>query len=462
MEAPQKTFGGTYRQLCKDIKEMKDQTDPHLIKGKSPEDVAYWLHIHDLEDNIIFAVLAVEAHDSFQYMERRWETDTFRRYWSHFRKLPERWQASQDEWNDLKALIGHRDWNRQHESLESAYDHLKPAHPVGGWKDDHDWKEDYRASASPKGAIPETREITFGGAFRKLVRDLHHMVYLIDQENPDKALKTNNEGENIREQEIIIREAVKKLSSNELLNAMVAGLKPRQEMFMDYWKDLEKLSSEWEESRTNSVTHVDDRDCKKDRNTLVKIERNIHWACPWGSTGVDEWKKDYRGDLDPLHMTFGRAWRQTRCDMECLSVHLSARQMASRGRKGDSYYWKSVQEREERIRDNVPKLPHHPFFEHMIIPSRFHSRDRERSDFMSAWKKLERLTQEWRRTSEIWNHPKDFEINRNWENDGQVLKALSDNFRSGMPRGLEDNPEWDDDFLPVSRIRNDVDFVVDG
>lgn len=469
-EAREKTFGGWYRHLCDCLGDMRDQTNSSLMKKKQ-KDQQYWDHICRLETRIIMAIMAVEAQDLFKQMRILRDETKFRVHWFDFRQLPEQWADRQYLWKDLDKLKEQRDWEAEHKSVKTAHHAFISANPIDCVRE---WTENYRAGASPKGANPETREPTFGGAFRKFVVDLEHMIISIDQDNLEKASKINDEWERIRDQEIIIREAIRKLPSDELFKDMVCGLRSSNNKFMECWNCLEQLSSEWEESSSNDsnlATHVGDREWKNDRLALGIIDRNICWAYPWGSKEDDEWKNDYRADPnaipDPLHLTFKKAWNRMRLDMISLSFDLCADRMAAKGLLGDEEFWKGIQYLEVRIRDNVPKFPHHPLFEHMIIPHTFHSRDRERSDFMLAWEKLEKLSLKWKATSDIWNNktpggPANLFIRtRDWKEDAKVLDVLFKSLKDEKPRGFEHDPEWGREYLPVSRMRKDMEFTVD-
>lgn len=444
---------------------MRDQTNSSLMKKKQ-KDQQYWHHIHHLECTIIVAIMAIEAPDLFEMMEVHRSCMEFREHWSDFRDLAEQWLDRESLWNDLDKLKEQRDWNVEHEVVQRAFRAFISATP---WKRPKEWTENDRAGASSKGATPETREPTFGGAFRKFILDLEHLINLIDQDNLDKASKINKGWERIRDQEIVIGEAIKKLPNDELFKTMVAGLKTTRVTFMDCWRRLEKLSSGWEESSSNDknpATYIDDTDWKNDRLTLGIIDKNISWAFPWGSKQDDEWKNDYRAGLKAIpelpHLTFRQAWDRMTEDMLNLENHLSVSRMVTSGRSGDRKYWDEIQYLEVRIRDNVPKFPHHPIFEHMIIPGKLHSRDRERSDFMSAWQKLEKLSQKWKATSDIWNHKEDFITIRGWKKDAQVLDEIRVRFdNEERPRGFEDDLEWTKKFLPVPQMKKDMEFTVD-
>ena len=468
-ETPSKSFGSTFRQLCKDLKDISDMTSSsHIMEMQ--KDSEYRQHIRDLESRIIGAVIAIEAQDLFQEMHIPGSfNNEFSGQWFRFRHLPEQWATREYLWNDVDKLMDHRDWKEESKSLKKAYKTFISAEP-GNTKHhpQREWVEDDCAGVYSKEATPETREFTFGGAFRKLVGDLNHMIYLIDQDN--KATKIKTEWEHIQDQKKVIREAVTKLSGDELLQKMVAGLQNSHDKFMDGWKNLEKLISGWAGSSSNddiSATHVNDKKWGKDRDTLTIIDKTIHWAYPWGSRKDDEWKADYRPDPnakpDPLHMTFGKAWNRMQLDIVHLGFLLTDSQMAKRGRNGDPEFWKAVQGFEVRIRENVPKFPDHPFFQYMFLPGThiFHGHDKERSEFMSEWKKLEELSQKWKRTSDIWNHREDFIDTRHWKRDAQILNELRKKLHDVEPRGFEHDPERQKNFLPVSEMRKDVEFTVD-
>ena len=444
---------------------MKDQTSSSLMK-KNQKEQEYWQHIHDLETRIIDAVMAIEAQYLFEYMEHHESKNSFREYWRLFRKLPEHWAASDFLWNDLDKLREHRNWNREHECLKIAHDLLPSAVPYGSW--DREWEEDDRACTSLKEANPETHIQTWGGVFRKLVGDLNHIIYLIDQDNRDKATDIHSELDCIRDQEIAIRKAVEILPIHWLFETMVSGLSSSHDEFMECWNILEQLSPRWEESSSNdnnSATLLNDKKWRKARLTLKMIDRNIHWAFPRGSKHDVEWKNDYRRDphpmTDPIQPTFGKAWTKMQSDITRLKWYLKSSEMTTKGRNGDREYWRSIHALEARIVDNVPKFPQHLFFEHMVIPGMFRSRDKERYYFMLAWGKLEKLCQKWKDTSDIWNHTENFIKARGWEEDARVLDEVSHGFKGAEPRGFEHDIEWDKILLlPVSRMRKDIRFNI--
>ena len=473
--ARRKTFGGTYRQFGLDLEEMKNQTSPSSVKKKQ-EDHEGWQPIHDLETRLIDAVVAIEAQDFFEEMTYRRSDDEFRQVWSDFRELSKQWNAQDNLLKDLDELMQHRDWNREHKSLAKASLKLPFAEPLKGDTLD-EWKNDF-ASASSKRATPETRELTFGGTFRKLVRGLRDTIYLMDQDSPGKDLTINDGWKRFPDHEINIGEVVKKLPSDELFGNMVAPLSRSHEDFIRFWKQLEQLSSGWEE-RSNEedlVTFTDDGNGEKYRNTLVTIDRNIYWAYPWGSKGDAEWKNDYRADPnvipDLLYLTFGGAWAQMIFDITDLWLFLQNSEMQGKGRNGDATFWKKIQGLEVSLRDNIPKFPHHPLFEHMIIPGTVHKLvhglahgwshggDVLRSDFLLEWQKLEKLSQKWKDTSNIWNdNTSQFIDSRGWEKDSQVLKEVKDRIRTAEPKGELENLEWTKDKLRVSEMKN-MEFTV--
>ena len=474
-EIRQKTFGGTWRQFCKDLGDLKHQTSSSSMNEKQ-NDPEYWQHIRDLETRILDAILAIEVHDYFQHMSTGfWKTrgedgqKFFHEHWSLFRDLPLRWVDEEHLWpKEYSAKLKEfRNWDGEHKILKTVHDKFDSAKPsLCSLETKSEWKEDDRADASSKRVNGDTREPTFGGAFRKLVGDLRHMIYLKGQGNLHKASQIN-EWERIRDLEIAVREAVKKLSSDEFLIKMVSGLKRSHDTFMDGWKYLEQLSSEWEKSTSqnnNPAINVDDKKWKKDRDTLIMIDSNIHWAFPLGSIEDNEWKYDYRADpnasQDPLHLTFGQAWKSMKENMKDLERKLNPTNLAIRGQRGDYKYWDEVQEPEERIRDNVPKFPQHPFFKDMYCPRTFHGRDTERSNFMWIWERIEELSQKWRARSDIWNHKNDLHNTRGWEEDAQALKEINLYLHREVPRGFEHDPEWTAAFLPVSRMQKDVEFIV--
>ncbi|CAF9912146.1 MAG: hypothetical protein HETSPECPRED_000847 [Heterodermia speciosa] len=473
-EVRQKTFGGTYRQFCKNLEDMKDQTSPSSVKKKQ-EDHEGWQPIHDLETRLIDAVVAIEAQDFFEEMTYRRSDDKFRQVWSDFRELPKQWNAQDNLRKDLDELMQHRDWNREHKCLEKASRKLPFAKPLKGDTLD-EWKNEF-ASASSKRATPETRELTFGGTFRKLVRGLRDTIYLMGQDSPGKDLIINDGWKRFPDHEINIEEAVKKLPSDELFGNMVAPLSRSHEDFIRFWKQLEQLSSGWEErsNEENLVTLIGDGTREKYRDTLVTIDRNMYWAYPWGFKGHAEWKNDYRADPnaipDPLYLTFGGAWRQMSFDIVKLGFFLEPSDMWGRGRNGDATFWKQIQGLEESLRDNIPKFAHHPLFEHMVVrrPSHklahgllrgwSHRGDLLRSEFLFEWAKLEELSQKWKDTSDIWNDTSQFIDSRGWEKDGQVLKEVKDRIHTAEPKGELENPEWTEDKLGVSEMTN-MEFTV--
>ena len=473
-EVRQKTFGGTYRQFCVDLEDMKDQTSPSSVKKKQ-EDHEDWQPIHDLETRLIDAVVAIEAQDFFEEMTYRRSDDEFKQAWSDFRELPKQWNAQDNLRKDSDELMQHRDWNREHESLKEAYHKLACAKPLKGHTLD-EWKDDF-ASASSKRATPETRELTFGGSFRMLVRGLRDTAYLMDQDNPGKDPTINDGWKRFPDHAINIGEVVKNLPSDELFGEMVAGLSTSHEDFIRYWEQLEQLSSEWEKRSIEEtlIMLLVGRTREKDRDTLVIIDRNLYWAYPWGFKGHAEWKNDYRADPnaipDPLYLTFGGAWRQMSFDIVKLGFLLQTSDMWGRGRNGDATFWKQLQGLEVSLRDNIPKFSHHPLFEHMVVRRPLHKLahgllhgwshggDVLRSDFMLEWAKLEELSQKWNDTSDIWNDNSQFIDNRRWEKDGQVLREVNDRIHPAEPKGGLENPEWTEDKLGVSEMKN-MDFTV--
>ena len=308
-EDRQRTFGGTFRQFCKDLKEMADMTSlPKMHDVILNND--YRKRIQDMEFRIIWATQELEASDFFLYrrMEIVLHINGFFTHWEDFRKVPEKWDIDRNEkqWKHPAMRFAERDWKTESHLL-SKYEHKFKSAMPRGWEEDPEWTKDFRADVPPKDTTQTsyTGVIPFGLHFRMFVKAIYLLIKMmndcIHNETPETA---KGKREEIRNQEILIRKHVEGLSKHQSMNYMGAGLYASYDRFMRYWECLRALSLEWERLGFNynePASNIDKGKLEKDRDTLMEIHISIHWARPrdWDLLYRPEWKRD----VDDLFLT---------------------------------------------------------------------------------------------------------------------------------------------------------------
>ena len=480
-EDRQKTFGGTYRQLFKDVKDRRDKASWSILRNKE-KDSTYLKGIYDLEIKILEAIEELEANDLWCHMGHQYHVTVHGFYWNWhvFRKVPAKWDYDDtlDKWEDSSKLFKERDWKGDNSVLTWSYYYLKNAKPKGHGHA-HEWTEDYRDDTCLKDAtqtqkiseetpnlipsgtgepqstalISEDRVSTFGGAFRRFLKELNQLISLLNLSiSKESSETTKYELERIQNQKILIRNTVESLSSDsnsvECLKVMGTGLTDGHKVFMNYWEWFRSVSSEWEESISDYKNpHIDREQWEQDRDSLAKVYRKFRWGIPWRMTRDAEWKDDYKEykKPEPLCMTFGGTFRRLMADLKEIGRLIELGNVDSVGQDGHREDWTEVETLVTKAKDYVPLLSKHPFLEHLVLGV-FETHEA----FMYDWFQVEKLSQEWENSISTWKGKETVVHDRDWKADHKVLMKLQ--LESAKPERFTENSEWENDYLPASKL----------
>ena len=485
-EDRQKTFGGTFRQLCKDLKDMSDMTSPSTMRDKVA-DKNYRMSIQELEFRIMDAILELQEQDLFHSM-RDLSHDGFFSHWNDF-KLPNRWDldenvngcgldTNQNKWKYPGRFLDDRDWSADRDTILKYLHRFESAKPKAH-ENEPEWTEDFRADACSQDAtqtshtaskdtsngalgsqstasISEIHILTVGGRFRMLGKELKRLIEMMNDYIHDETTETiNDQRERIRSQQIFIRKNVDILSRHKYMEYMGAGMSNERDRFQRCWHCLREMSSEWEESSFNynkAAPPIDDAKLKKDRDTLMKIHRSIHRGYPGPKSDEDDWKNDYYGansgtmKTENLYLTFGGTFRTLLSNLREIKSLTNSHDLDTLGRDGDRGYWTDIQILETQVKKNVSKLSKHPLLAKMGKYGLYLSH----SAFKSQWTKVEILSQKWENTASIWENLDTIIDHRDWKGDHKVLQEIS----FGNSRPEDPLTEWYDDYLPASQLES--------
>ena len=496
-EDRQKTFGGTFRQLCKDLKDMSDMTSSSIMRDKMA-DKDYRKSIQNLEFRIMDAIMDLREQDLFDSMNSH-SFDGFHTHWSEF-KLPNRWDFDENEsgwgldtyqnkWKYPGRFLDDRDWSADRDTLLKYLHKFESAKPKNH-ENEPEWTEDFRADAcsqdatqtshtaskeTPNGtpsdalgsqstaSIFKNRILTFGGHFRMLGKELKRLTEMMNDCIHDETPETTNDKrERIGNQQILIRKNVNILSRHKFLELMGAGMSNSPGRFQRCWHCLREMSSGWEESSSNynkTAPPIDDVKCEKDRDTLMRIHRSIHRGYPAHLSYDNDWKNDYKADseaikTEDIYLTFRGTYHMLLSDLREISSLTNSYDLDTLGRDGDRRYWTDIKILETRVTKIVPKISKHPLFATMGKYGLYLSH----SAFMSQWKKVENLSQKWEDTASIWENLDTIIDHRDWKGDHKALGEIQ--FGNSSP---EDPPrEWNNMYLPAARLVSGAQFSVNG
>ena len=447
--------------MLEDMGNMYNMINLYILQAKVI-DMQHWEIIRNLEIKIIDAIWDLEAHEFFKDMHSSVSLSGFESHWRWFRDLPCQWDCDYEgEWDHPEKLLQGMDWKKDHKSLGSGIDKLKSAKPKGH-EHTPEWTKDYRdqthTSSTPSSTlgppstatVSENRNLTFGGAFRLLVKNLGQLVRLMEDwyEKSDKSDKSDNTWERIQNQKIVVKTALEKLSNNNqsivFLKDMVAGLREWHSSFMNYWECLRLISSEWEESSSvDSITlaaRINKEGWWKELEQLRKAHSRLRRGYPDKLKEDVEWKSDYKGnpsggESDQICQTFGGAFRVLMSDLEKLE----------RLTEGDCEDCTEIETLATRANKIVPCLRKHPLYEHMVLGN-FETHQA----FTYEWKKVENLSQEWEKSISTSKEKGTGVRDRNWKGDHPVLAKLQ--LESAKPQGFIGHSEWEVDYVPASRL----------
>lgn len=155
-------------------------------------------------------------------------------------------------------------------------------------------------------------------------------------------------------------------------------------------------------------------------------------------------------------LTFGGEFRRLRSDLQKMNDDTRKRYIESAGQ--DARYChdhKNIQIVEERIIEAVGSLPARDLFKSMTIHhSALHH------TFSHHWDKLQAMTSRWQIWRSAWReHAEqhgDLINDREWEQDGKILKKLCEAFERSEPKGFEKRQDWIDNYAPESGVTEGV------
>lgn len=148
--------------------------------------------------------------------------------------------------------------------------------------------------------MSETRQPTFGGAFRSLRKDLDDMNRDTRKRFLDSACRDDKDyPSGIQGVEERIIEAVNKLQVQSLFAHMTKGHRFTN-TFSNHWKILQDMTSKWKEWSSTWKEHVEQRgdliasrEWKKDEGILIDLHDAFMNSVPRGFEKDVEWTEDY-------------------------------------------------------------------------------------------------------------------------------------------------------------------------
>ena len=148
--------------------------------------------------------------------------------------------------------------------------------------------------------MSETRQPTFGGAFRSLRKDLDDMNRDTRKRYLDSACRDDKDyPSGIQAVEERIIEAVNKLQVQSLFAHMTKGHRFTN-TFSNHWKILQDMTSKWKEWSSAWKEHVEQRgdliasrEWKKDEGILIDLHDAFMNSVPRGFEKDVEWTEDY-------------------------------------------------------------------------------------------------------------------------------------------------------------------------
>ena len=492
-EDRQKTFGGSFRQFCKDLKEMADITSSPNIHNLILDE-GYRKRIQDLESRIIWAIQELEAHGYFSCMEIGFSFHGFYKNWQSFRELPEKWDLDKNEieWAYPDMRFTGRDWGKESDFLskyQHKFDSAKPKYR----EEAPEWAKNFRTDAASKDTtqIWDTDNRTFGGLFRLLTEAISHLIErmndCIHNQTPEAS---NDKWKRVQNLKRLVSSHVLHLSDQELLGSIGSGMNNSRDRFMSYWNCLRVLSYEWEESNFNYSKPASDIDevqleklgkwerycdtpmgihgnveqildgikLKKDRDTLMEIHINIHWAYPRRSRYDVEWTKDFEADWSRResggrYITFRAAFVRLLIDLITMRdlTDKNVHDLRRLSQEKQILHWGLIHSSEEQVIENVPLFSEHPFFEHLTL-----GWPRGHDGFKWEWEKLEAFSSQMYENTppHLWDYDNIEEIlvHRDWERYHESVKGLCDGLVSVTPKGFKEHPEWTRFYLDDSQL----------
>ena len=317
------TFGFNYRQLLQEVEDIVKLTD---CKGAGGALSASEKTLEDIRKKgleILSKVDSLQKDSLFTHMVYSWPQshDSFIREWQQLVNVCSHWKGGvifeQPDRTKLEHFIS---------KVQNAEPKGLQRHPA--------WTEDSCAAcclattkpphipysqetwAHVKGIAPErlltytdeeSANITFGGAWRRLVQDMKDMKQVNDSSDM-KRFGSYDLGywHRIEDLELRIIQNVNTLPKNAFFEDMiVSGLfQEHNDKFMALWKELEKLSMRWEDSKSMWKRNIEDfpnaRSWAKDHDTLNHIYIEISDAWPKGAEKLPEWTKTNRPIAQPI------------------------------------------------------------------------------------------------------------------------------------------------------------------
>ncbi|KAL8790272.1 MAG: hypothetical protein Q9195_006430 [Heterodermia aff. obscurata] len=306
------TFGHSYRLLLQESTDLVDLTDPEGNTGTDIISKETLEAIGKKKLEIIQIVDSLPKDNLFVHMESGWSGHTW--------NFTPRWESLVEvcaEWKSPKVLeINHSDWQKDHKKLKGIVSKLRDARPYG-FKEHPEWTEEYCAASCSTtvkgrgqvrestwcgcyiapGPLPlytnyESRHITFGGAWRRLLRDLDSMHQRTrDMQKYGKFDRAF--WQRILDLEKRIIENFYRIPIHPLFERMrIEALRDR---FMSRWDTVKKLRRDWEESmdmwRQPLATYLHARDWGHESYVLDML--SLGSANPEGFKHTSEWCQDY-------------------------------------------------------------------------------------------------------------------------------------------------------------------------
>lgn len=533
-ETRQLTFGGAFRSLRKDLKDMSHETRNAYLICATRDEKYYREDIQKIEERITEAVNKLPEYELFKSMHINGlhSIHGFSRHWEDLRKLKsgwEQWRSIRKMYEDSREWIAKRNWTSDKEILDDVHHYFIRSKPKG-LEEDLEWTADYRVEScliavtqnlhtstdskdtdykdtDSKGkdskvthskdrqdltssldppppytavnVMSDNRECyTFGKAYRTVIEYLEQLGNWTHLDDTGTESMTQDKFEDIRRRELKIIEIGRILPYFPLFEHMASGrLRPHWN-FKDSWKDLVALCYQWMEPEASSI---DWRNWKADHESIKTIIREIGKAQPKGFEKDFGWTDDFyaRSDLkaialhqdivlkavhvsnrsDSIHRTFGGAFRKLLRNFE--HMHYLTESSNIRDHREQKWFWLRLGKLQTQIITAFKKISDYPLFIHMGGMYLFSGHE----DFLCQWEPLRKLVSKWEveakweETNSEWIGSAARIDKRDWHKERRTIIASTVKLDRAVPEGYEGEPNWKEDYLPVSKlVRKDVFF----